>query len=75
MTDDAGTIFNNLIDEYKTIKERDEQEQEGFPKPYAAGQFYLRVDTGELFVAALAGDGGLKWSPVGQPSGTTGHWV
>lgn len=75
MTDDAGTVFNNLIDEYKTIKEREEQSQEGFPTPYAAGQFYLRVDTGELFVAALAGDGSLKWSPVGQPSGTTGHWV
>ena len=75
MSDDAGTVFNNLIAEYETIKERVEQEQQGFPKPASAGQFYLRVDTGELFIAALAPDNRLRWIPVTNPTSSQKTWI
>jgi len=61
MTDDAGQIFQGLINEYKVKAKRSEQLRDGFPKPPGLGAFWLDSDTGILYIASLDEEGEAIW--------------
>jgi len=69
MTQDAGQLFNELIDEYGKRVKGSKDGRGDIPKPPGLGAFWLNSETGILYMASLDEDGETIWQSVDDVMG------